>query len=308
MKVSIIIPFLNEEANVNDLIQCLNNKISNNKNYEIVFVNDGSTDNTEKLIKEYKEILFKYKIVSLSKNFGSHIAIRAGFKEATYDNVAIFSFDLQEPFEIIPRMQEELKNNYDIVFAYKKAQNRSFLGLLFSKIYAKLMQKYVNPSFPPEGVNNFMCNKKVKDELNNNIESNSSIFLQALDLGFNRKFIPYELNARNKGKSKWTIKKKIKLLLDSFVSFSYFPIRLVSILGILLFLAGMIYAFVILLIKLFGSGMPMGYPSLIILMLLGFGSTNILLGIIAEYLWRTLDATRNRPVYIIKNIYEKENK
>jgi glycosyltransferase involved in cell wall biosynthesis len=306
MKVSIIIPFYNEEENVKDLILYLNKKIAKKENYEIVFVNDGSDDETEKLIKTNDSILFKYKIVSLSKNCGSHIAIRAGIQQASYDIVAIFSFDLQEPFEIIQRMENEIKNGKDIVFAYKKVQKRSAIGLFFSKQYSRLMKKYVNKDFPKEGINNFMCNKKVKDQINCNIESNSSIFLQVLSLGFNRTFIPYELNARNKGKSKWTLKKKIKLLLDSFISFSYFPIRLVSLMGIILFLIGIIYAIIILILKLCGNNMPLGFPTLIVIILLGFGCTNISLGIISEYLWRTLDASRKRPVFIIKDIFVKE--
>ena len=175
-------------------------------------------------------------------------------------------------------------------------------------MYSKLMQKYVNPDFPKEGINNFMITKKIKDILNNNIEANSSIFLQILDLGFDKEFIPYELIERKKGKSKWTLKKKIKLLLDSFISFSYFPIRVVTMLGIIIFIIGIIYALIILGLKIFGSVMPLGYPTLIILILLGFGTTNILLGIIAEYLWRTLDVSRNRPAFIIKDIYNKEEK
>lgn len=308
MKISIVVPFLNEEDNVNDLIIYLNEHIKNYDDYEIVFVNDGSTDQTENKIKESNNIKFNYKIITFSRNFGSHSAIRAGIKEARYDVVTIFSFDMQEPFSVIENMKESISKGKDLVLAYKKVQKRSALGLFFSKMYSRLMQKYVNPDFPKEGINNFMITKKIKDILNNNIEANSSIFLQILDLGFDKEFIPYELIERKKGKSKWTLKKKIKLLLDSFISFSYFPIRVVTMLGIIIFIIGIIYALIILGLKIFGSVMPLGYPTLIILILLGFGTTNILLGIIAEYLWRTLDVSRNRPAFIIKDIYNKEEK
>ena len=308
MKISIVVPFLNEEDNVNDLIIYLNEHIKNYDDYEIIFVNDGSTDQTENKIKESNNIKFNYKIITFSRNFGSHSAIRAGIKEASYDVVTIFSFDMQEPFSVIENMKESISKGKDLVLAYKKVQKRSALGLFFSKMYSKLMQKYVNPDFPKEGINNFMITKKIKDILNNNIEANSSIFLQILDLGFDKEFIPYELIERKKGKSKWTLKKKIKLLLDSFISFSYFPIRVVTMLGIIIFIIGIIYALIILGLKIFGSVMPLGYPTLIILILLGFGTTNILLGIIAEYLWRTLDVSRNRPAFIIKDIYIKEEK
>lgn len=308
MKISIVVPFFNEEENVKDTLNYLNKEIDNDRKYEIVFVNDGSIDQTESLIKKTKNLKFKYKIVTLSKNYGSHAAIRAGIKESTYDNVTVFSFDLQEPFSVIKNMQEKIKEGYDLVFAYKEVQKRSKLGLFFSKKYAKLMQKYVNKDFPLEGINNFMITKKIKELLNENIEANSSIFLQILDLGFNKTFVPYSLIKRKKGKSKWTLTKKVKLLIDSFVSYSFFPIRLVSKVGILLCLLGGLFALYILVIKLLGSNMPIGYPTLIILILLGFGSTNIMLGIIAEYLWRDLDASRNRPVFIIDKVYEEEQK
>ena len=164
------------------------------------------------------------------------------------------------------------------------------------------MQKFVNPIFPKNGFDIALFDEKVKKELNANVESNSSIFLQLLSLGFNQETIYYKKKERKIGKSKWTLAKKIKLLIDSFIGFSYIPIKLVSIMGILFFSLGIIWTTFIILRKIFVADIVAGWPTLISLLLIGFGTTNIGLGVIAEYLWRTLDVSKKRPVYIVDEI------
>jgi dolichol-phosphate mannosyltransferase len=141
-------------------------------------------------------------------------------------------------------------------------------------------------------------------QLNTNIEANSSIFLQILTLGYKQTTIEYDKKIRAKGKSKWTLSKKIKLFIDSFVAFSYAPIRFVTVIGILLFFTGIIWSTYLIIRKLTYNDLESGWPALVSILLMGFGITNISLGIIAEYLWRTLDASRKRPVFIIDNIIE----
>jgi dolichol-phosphate mannosyltransferase len=144
-----------------------------------------------------------------------------------------------------------------------------------------------------------MFNAKVAENLNKNVESNSSIFLQILNLGFKQSHITYLKSARIKGKSKWTFSKKMKLFIDSFVAFSYLPIRLVSIVGMLFFILGLLWTLYIGVRTVLWDDLQPGWPSLISILMIGFGITNIGLGIVAEYLWRTLDASRARPVFVI---------
>jgi dolichol-phosphate mannosyltransferase len=164
------------------------------------------------------------------------------------------------------------------------------------------MKKFASSLYPENGFDIVMFNEKVKDELNNSIQANSSIFLQILTLGFNQTEIFYEKVERKIGKSKWSVKKKIKLFIDSFVAFSYAPIRLVSLTGILFFISGFIWTIYILIRKIMINDLAEGWPALTSILLLGFGITNISLGIIAEYLWRTLDESRKRPVFTIQEI------
>jgi dolichol-phosphate mannosyltransferase len=147
-----------------------------------------------------------------------------------------------------------------------------------------------------------MFNRKVADEVNKNVEANSSIFLQILGLGFRQESISYKKRERQTGVSKWTLSKKIKLFIDSFVAFSYAPIRFVTIVGIIFFIVGMIWTLYIVIRKIFFQDLAAGWPALMSILMIGFGITNISLGIIAEYLWRTLDASRKRQVYIIDEI------
>jgi dolichol-phosphate mannosyltransferase len=243
----------------------------------------------------------------LSKNFGSHAALRAGILNATGDFICFMYADLQDPLELIDRLYENLTKLNDIVWATREATNNGLVEKSFSSMYAYLMKKYAVKSFPDKGFDIVMFNKKVQQQLNNNIEANSSIFLQILTLGYKQTSIYYQKQERKKGKSKWTLSKKIKLFIDSFVAFSYAPIRFVTVVGILLFIIGFLFSAYLIIRRLVANDLASGWPLLGSLICLGFGITNISLGIIAEYLWRTLDASRKRPVFVIDQIIDLKN-
>jgi len=305
-RISIIIPFLNEADNVENLVATLNN-FFDNKVYdvEVVLVDDGSTDGSVDKLAQQEYGKYQIRLIKLSKNFGAHAAVRAGVQNATGDYITFLPADLQDPLDLIDRSYELIKNNgVDIVYAFRKTTNNSFLEKKFSEFYAFLMKKFVNANFPGKGFDIVFFNKKVKENLDRNIEQNSSIQLQILSLGYNTEHIYYDKQERKRGKSKWTTAKKIKLLIDSFVAFSYAPIRLVSMVGILFFIGGSLWSVYIVLRKLIFDDLAAGWPMLMSILLIGFGITNISLGIIAEYLWRTLDASRKRPVFIIDKIIE----
>lgn len=300
--ISILIPFLNEEESIPGLVKELNSFFEENKHlsFELIFIDDGSIDNSLKLLKESK-FTCPVKLVSLNKNYGSHAALRAGISQASGKNTCFQYADLQDPLSLIISLIEEIKKGANIVWGQRKKTQSG----IFSLIYSFLMRRYVNPNYPPQGFDVVMFDEKVKNELNKNIESNSSIFLQILNLGFRQSSIEYEKRRRKKGKSKWTLAKKMKLFIDSFIAFSYFPIRLVSIVGLLMFVVGLSFASYLIFRKIIWNDLESGWPALISIITIGFGVTNISLGIIAEYLWRTLDVSRNRPVFIIDEIVEK---
>lgn len=308
LKVSIIIPFLNEEENIFSLVDSLSNYFSNEKRFEVevIFVNDGSTDASQYKLIELPHKNYSCKLISLSKNFGSHSALRAGIKNATGDFITFMYADLQDPISLISEMFLKMTENHsnEIIWATRRSTNNGFIESAFSKLYSNLMRKYVSTTYPKKGFDVVMFSKKVSTVINQNIESNSSIFLQILTLGFKQDSINYDKQLRQKGVSKWTLSKKIKLFIDSFIAFSYAPIRFVTIIGIILFVLGFVFSSYLVSRKIFFNDLDSGWPMLISLITLGFGITNISLGIIAEYLWRTLDASRKRPVFIIDDIIE----
>ena len=305
MKVTVIIPFLNEEENIDSLVSTLSNYfiIETRFEVEVIFVNDGSIDNSKDMLVKQKHENYSTKIISFSKNFGSHAALRAGILHASGDYITFMYADLQDPIELISQLYNKIRSeSNEIVWASRNSTNNGFFESSFSKIYSLLMKKYVSSTYPEKGFDVVMFSKKVSLVINKNVESNSSIFLQILTLGFKQGFVYYEKQPRKKGVSKWTLSKKIKLFIDSFIAFSFAPIRFVTIIGITLFLLGIGFSIYLILRKLVYNDLVSGWPMLISILTIGFGITNISLGIIAEYLWRTFDSARKRPVFIIDEI------
>lgn len=305
--LSIIIPFLNESDGIDLFCNEIDNYAEKIKFLlEIIFVDDGSNDDTSDKIKTYAfRNVRSVKLVTLSKNYGSHAAIRAGLTSATYDICTWMGSDLQEPIEFLELAYQRIINGDDAVYIEKKDIKISKMERGFSNIYSAMMRKFAVKNYSSGGISNIVFNGKIKRFLNENIENNSSIMLQIMDVGFKYSTLSLNYKKRAAGVSKWTLSKKIKLFIDSFVAFSFMPIRLVSIIGIIMFILGVLFGFSIIINKIINPVSPVqGYSTIASLLAIGFGITNISLGIIAEYLWRAYDASRGRPAFIISDIIE----
>lgn len=303
--MSIIVPFLNEEKAVPIFCKTMDAYVKKLPfKTEFIFVNDGSDDNSLEVLQNFNFVnIDKVKIVNLSKNFGSHPAVRAGISNASYDVCTWFGIDLQEPLEILSIAYERLiAGEYEVIYFEKRTVKVSRINRLFSKIYSYLMRKYAVKTYSSDGTATIAFGSKIKKFLNENIESNSSLMLQIMDAGFKYDAVPLDYNERTVGKSRWTLTKKIKLFIDSIVSFSFMPIRLVSIIGFIMFSFGIIIGITTIINWLINPEVPIGYSTLASILAMGLGVTNISLGIIAEYLWRTYDAARKRPVFIVSDI------
>lgn len=303
-EISLIIPFLNEEEGIPTLLARLNTffAVTDLPPVEVIFVDDGSTDRSVEMLMGAKNLSFQGRVISLSKNFGSHAAIRAGILHARGNWITNTCADLQDPLDLIPRLYALCKDGVDTAWAYRRTTKAKFGERIFSEGHAWLVKKLIDSRYPDMGLDIFMINRKVKAEVDQNPEKNSSIFLQIMSLGFKQSHIYYDKGIRGAGKSKWTVAKKIKLLVDTFIAFSDAPIRFVTIMGVVLFAIGLIAAGATILRKLFVGDLIVGYTALASILLIGFGITNISLGIIAEYLWRTLDSSRKRKAYIIDSV------
>jgi glycosyltransferase involved in cell wall biosynthesis len=305
--VTVVIPIFNEYEGIPFLVDSLNEFFGQNSQLdaEVIFVNDGSRDNSVERLGSMSHKNYKARVISFSRNFGSHAALRAGISHASGDYICFNYADLQDPLELVIRMKDLMDQGNDIIWAQRESTKVPWGEKMFSKFYASLMKKFAFKNFPEKGFDIVMFNKKVAGEVNKNVEANSSIFLQILGMGFRQTNITYKKRERQTGVSKWTLSKKVKLFIDSFVAFSYAPIRFVTIIGILFFIAGLIWtAYIVIRKVFFPYPYSAGWPAMMSLLSLGFGITNISLGIIAEYLWRTLDASRKRQVFIIDDIKE----
>ncbi len=303
-EISVIIPFLNEEENLPLISAALEEYVPTLQvPVEVVFVDDGSTDGSCDWLRNAEFKNFTAKLVSLSRNFGSHPAERAGVQYASAPNCVWLGADLQEPLEIIGEGYKRICEGYDLVLVQKNQVKVSKSEETFSHLYSAMIRKWAIPGYPRKGVNTIFFNEKVKNELNANPELNSSVVLQVISLGFKQTVLNMDYRERERGKSKWTFAKKVKLLIGSFVSFSFFPIRMVSVLGFAFAFIGALIALYLVILKVFNiRPVTLGWPSLISVLMIGFGITNISLGIIAEYLWRAFDAARARPPYIINTV------
>ncbi|MFN4313161.1 MAG: glycosyltransferase [Chitinophagaceae bacterium] len=303
IQVSVIIPIFNEYDGIPFLVDSLNAFFAQHPlRAEVIFVNDGSRDQSVERLSSMKHTSYQAKLISFSRNFGSHAALRAGIAEASGETICFNYADLQDPLELVLTMKEKMEQGADIVWAHRESTKVSWSEKAFSRFYAYLMKKFAFRNFPEKGFDIVMFNRKVAKEVNKNVEANSSIFLQILGMGFRQESISYKKRERQTGVSKWTLSKKIKLFIDSFVAFSYAPIRFVTIVGIVFFFVGIIWTLYIVVRKIFFQDLAAGWPALMSILMIGFGITNISLGIIAEYLWRTLDASRKRQVFIVDEI------
>ena len=306
MKVSIIIPVYYNEHNLIPLYDDIKKKFIEciDYDYEIVMVNDGSGDNSFEIMKELASKDKKVRIFSLSRNFGSHAAILCGLSQCTGDCAVVKAADLQEPTELILEMVESWKNGNNVVLAVRDGRDEPKKQILFANLYYKLVQKTALPQMPDQGFDVYLIDRKVINVLENLDEKNSALTGQILWSGFKTDKVYYHRLSREIGESKWTITKKVRLVMDTLFSFTSLPITIVICVGGFSMIGAFVWAIFVMSSKLLGHINISGWTTLFIFNLFSFGVIMTTLGILGEYLWRTFDASRNRPSYII----EEENK
>lgn len=299
-KISIIIPVYFNADTLEMLYEDMKEKLlCKLPSYEIIMVDDGSKDNSWLVMNKLAKVDENIKLIKLSRNFGSHAACLAGFSMATGDCATIKAADLQEPSEIILDMYKSWEKGNKVVLAVRSDRKESFSQKLFANLYYWMIRKFAMANMPKGGFDCYLIDRKVIEVLKLLDEKNSAITLQILWSGFKTDMIYYVRQKREIGKSRWTLAKKIKLIVDSLMSFSYIPIRFMSILGVLFFGVSIIWSLVLLFGKIFGAIDVEGWTSLMVLMLFSSGIIMLMLGILGEYIWRAFDASRKRPPFII---------
>lgn len=302
IKISIVIPVYYNQDNLRPLYADIEQKLLIHKEYEweIVMVNDGSKDGSYAVMKELAEKDNRIQIYSLSRNFGSHAAILCGLSKCTGDCAVVKAADLQEPTEMVLEMADSWQNGNNVVLAVRKDRQEGKGQTLFANLYYWLVRKAALPDMPKGGFDVYLLDRKVINVLMQFDEKNSALTGQILWSGFRTEKIYYTRLQREIGTSRWTLKKKIRLVTDTLFSFSTLPITVVSLMGTLSCVGAAVWGIVVLISKLLGLIDVKGWTALFIFNLFSFGIIMLTLGILGGYLWRTFDASRNRPPYIIE--------
>lgn len=299
-RVSAILPCFNEAENLPIVYQRLAKVAAEDGGaWEFLFIDDHSTDDTPRVLRELAAADPRVKSLRFSRNFGSHAAIAAGFAHCTGEVAAVLAADGQDPPEEIPRLLAKWREHFRIVWAVRARREDTFLVQVTSRAYWMIMRRIAMPNMPPAGADMLLLDRQVIDIVNRIEEKNTSILGVVLWTGFDQAFVEYHKQARIHGETKWTLGKKVKLALDSLVSFSYLPIRWMSAVGFGCASLGMLYAVVLVFRALVIGEVPQGWTSLMCVLLVVSGIQMMMLGLLGEYLWRTLDESRGRPRYVV---------
>lgn len=301
--ISIVTPAYNEAENLPILFDQIVHVMRNtNADWEWIIVDDHSADGTFAVVTAMASGHSGVKAVRFARNFGSHAAIMCGMQRASGDCVVIMAADLQDPPETIPALLAKWQAGAQVVWAVRdRREGEKRSTVIFARFYYFLMRHVVGLSeMPPSGADFFLIDRLVVDALKEFNENNASIFALVTWMGFRQDGIAYDKQARLHGRSGWSLKKKLKLVVDSITSFTYLPIRLMSYVGFSVALLGFLYAGLVIANALGGQPVE-GWSSLMVVVLIVGGVQMLMMGVLGEYLWRALDESRRRPRYLIES-------
>lgn len=302
-RLSVVVPVYRDEQSIRRTFLSLKDALdqpAHSFDFEIILVNDGSPDNSLLALEEiHRDFPAIAGIVTLKRNFGQVAAILAGFACSSGDCVAVISSDLQDPPELIATMFDLWRKGNQTVLAVRDGREDPLLDRLMSSIFYRLMKHYGLATLPEEGFDFFLLDRSVVDTVLATPERNA--FLQGQILSASGTFaqVRYLRRGRTAGRSGWTFGKKLKYFIDAFTAYSFAPIRFIAGLGVLLFTAGVLSSIALIVQRVVYGTRSVGWSSIMIGMLLLHGTEMLMLAVIGEYLWRTLDQVRDRPPYLI---------
>lgn len=299
---SVVIPVYNEEEVVNECYSRIKKVMdSTNERYEIIFVNDGSRDNTRQLLKEICRVDGNVKMIDFSRNFGHQSAITAGMNYSVGKAVVVIDADLQDPPEVILRMLEKWREGYQVVYGKRlKREGESIFKRTTAKVFYRLLARFTEFDIPVDAGDFRLIDRKVCDALNKMDEKNRYVRGIISWLGFNTTYVEFVREKRYAGKTKYPLRKMLKFATDAVVSFSYKPLRITSYLGMMLSGVSFIYLIITLFLKLFNViDTVQGWMSVVAISLFFNGIVLLVLGIMGEYIGRIYDEVKARPLYVV---------
>ena len=304
-KLSVIIPVYYNAESLDELYGRLikTTEAHPSLNLEILFVDDGSGDDSYEVIKRIAAADDRVVALKLSRNYGSFNACLAGLSRASGDCAVISSADLQDPPELIGEMYERWLRGVKVVMAVREGREESFFKVLFAKTYYRIFRTLVDSTMPRGGFDFVLIDRLVIDVLCAMQEKNTTLMGLILWTGFKREEIPYTRLPRKHGKSRWSLSKKINYFIDSLLAFTKLPIRLLTILGLFVSSISFLGIIYILIVTLTGHVSVAGWASVMVVMFFMFSIMMTGMGILGEYVWRGLEEARKRPSFIIESEY-----
>ena len=301
-ELSIALPFYNEEKNVDELYRRLKKVLNSlGRTYEIVAVNDGSTDQTLKQLERLNKKDKNVKVVSLSRNFGLEAAVTAALDHTSGQVVILMDSDLQDAPEFIPNLLSKLDEGFDVVYASHPRRHDPSLMLLFTKVFFVLLDRLASYQLPKDVGHFCAMRRPVVTVLSSLSERNRFVSGLRAWVGFRQVGIIYEKQSRFAGKQSQTFNKLVSMAFDALFSFSYIPLRLATLFGLLVVIGTVLVTVDVLYQKFVVHTAIIGWAGPMLSILIVGGAQLVILGILGEYLGRIYDEVKRRPYYIVSD-------
>jgi len=307
--LSVVVPLYNEEGNVAPLLErvgALTDRLAGAFDFEIVLVNDGSTDGTLAAIRGQMRRRPHIVLVNLSRNFGHQLAATAGIEIARGDAVILMDGDLQDPPELVDAFVRKWREGYDVVYAVRRSrQGESRFKVVTARAFYRIIKRLTKVAIPLDTGDFRLMSRRVVEVLRRSPERHRFLRGMVSWVGFNQVAVEYDRDVRHTGKTKYPLPKMIRFAMDGITSFSDIPLRFASYFGFAVSAIAFVYALIVIAFKLFSlkpPGYTPGWASTIVAVLFLGGVQLMSLGILGEYLGRVYDEVKGRPLYLISDI------
>ncbi len=309
-EISVVLPVYFNEENLETTMASLKRDVLDHdpdRRCELVFVDDGSGDRSMEILQRLQQAHpYTVRVLALTRNFGQAGAVQAGLEHARGDHVVVMSADGQDPPRLINEMMwAHEEEGYDIAICCRQERDESFYRSISSRFFYWLMRKLSFEQIPPGGFDYVSMSRRAVEVFLSCTEAHPFFQGKILWMGFTPKLIPYKRTRRTAGRSRWTFRMKLTYLIDGVLSYSYLPLRLISLSGFCVALLGFLYAALIVWARLTGHLPIEGWAPLMIVVLTLGGLQMVMIGVLGEYLWRTLAQARDRPQYVVKSVFDE---
>jgi len=301
--ISVVVPVYDEQENLLALYGRLTDVLGDYEpNYEIIFVDDGSCDQSAKIMHDMAANDPRITVIELSRNFGHQIAISAGLDYARGQAVIIMDADLQDPPEVLPQFIEKWRDGFDVVYAIRKQRKESWIKRTAYAAFYRLLQRIASIEIPLDAGDFCIMDRRVVDILVKMPERNRFVRGIRSWIGLEQVGLEYDRKARNAGKPKFTFSRLLYLALDGLISFSYVPLRVITVIGFIISIISILLAIFYSIQKITVGLNPPGFATLVVSILFLSGIQLMTIGLIGEYVGRIFEEVKHRPLYVVSRV------